>query len=82
MGMPTSGTVQLKRSYFASDQNDMMNQQEPDEANKKKYLELGTHIASCPLPYSRTKVIKFVPRYVLINLLEIPLVFKEFQSTI
>jgi hypothetical protein len=34
----------------------------------------------CPHPFSKTKFIKFLPRYIIANKLTIPLVFKEKNS--
>lgn len=35
----------------------------------------------CPHPYSKTKFIKFLPRYIISNQLDFPIVIKEKNST-
>ena len=40
-------------------------------------LEIGTYFTQCPNPYGRTKILSFLPRYILKNKLEIPLIIKE-----
>ena len=39
-------------------------------------IEIGTYISMCPHPYAKTKVVKFLPRYIVINKLDLPLVIK------
>ena len=43
-------------------------------------MELGISIQKAPFPYQRTKVIKFVPRFYIINKLSVPIVIKEKNS--
>ena len=50
------------------------------DAKNQNILEIGTYINVCPHPYSKTKLIKFLPRYIIINKLDIPLVIKEKNS--
>ena len=50
-----------------------------DPQNQKK-LEIGTYISLCPHPFSKTKMIKFLPRYILKNKLDLPIVIKEFTQ--
>ncbi len=44
---------------------------------RQNFLEIGTFFNSCKAPYSRTKLLTFVPRYVLKNKLDYPIVVKE-----
>ncbi len=48
-----------------------------EEQNK---LELGTHFSLCKHPYSKTKLIRFAPRYVIKNRLDLPIIIKEKNS--
>jgi len=40
-------------------------------------VEVGTYIQMCAHPYSRSKILRFVPRFYVINNLDFPLVLKE-----
>ena len=51
---------------------------DPDLAwERQHFLEIGTFFNVCPAPFSRTKILMFVPRYILINKLDYPIVIKE-----
>ena len=50
------------------------------DVKNQNFLEIGTYFNVCPHPYTKTKLIKFLPRYILINKLDIPLVVKERDS--
>jgi len=51
---------------------------DPDLAwDRQHFLEIGTFFNYCPAPYTRTKLLMFVPRYVLKNKLDYPIVIKE-----
>lgn len=41
------------------------------------FLEIGSFFNNCPAPYSKTKLLYFVPRYILKNKLDYPIVVKE-----
>jgi len=44
---------------------------------RQHFLEVGTFFNYCTAPYTRTKILMFVPRYVLKNKLDYPIVVKE-----
>jgi hypothetical protein len=51
---------------------------DPDLAwERQHFLEIGSFFNSCPAPYSKTKLLYFVPRYILKNKLDYPIVVKE-----
>lgn len=62
----------MKRKYDCQPQ---------DGKFKQEGLEIGTYIAMAPHPFIRTTVIKFVPRYFIVNKLDIPIVIKEKSFT-
>lgn len=79
-----SGTIKLRKkkgkTTEASNFN-ALNLMDPSlDAKNQNILEIGTYINVCPHPYTKTKLIKFLPRYIIINKLDIPLVIKEKNS--
>jgi len=51
---------------------------DPDLAwERQHFLEIGSFFNICPAPYSKTKLLYFVPRYILKNKLDYPIVVKE-----
>ncbi|TNV88198.1 hypothetical protein FGO68_gene7808 [Halteria grandinella] len=79
-----SGTIKLKKKkgkITESSNFSALNIMDPSlDAKNQNILEIGTYINVCPHPYTKTKLIKFLPRYIIINKLDIPLVIKEKNS--
>ena len=50
-----------------------------EHKNKDKYTirEVGTFVTRCAKPYQKTKIVKFVPRFVIVNQLEMPVILTE-----
>ncbi|CDW72111.1 UNKNOWN [Stylonychia lemnae] len=74
-----SGTIQQYKNIKAS-QDDKKDVHSQDVSCINENIEIGTYISSCPHPYSRTKVIKFQPRYKIINQIGLVIVLKEEKS--
>lgn len=47
------------------------------DIENQNYLEIGTQFSLCSHPYSKTKIIKFLPKYIIVNNIDIPIVIKE-----
>ena len=80
-----SGTLKIKKLKEKKKKNEEGKEEpynlvDPSLDPLQTYIEIGTYIGMCPHPYSRTKVIKFLPRYIIINKLDLPIVIKERKS--
>ena len=56
-------------------------QDRKQEKKELKKIELATLIQSAPAPYEKTKILRIVQRYVLVNQLRQPFVVKEPNSS-
>ena len=85
-GMSSSIRLNLKENKVIKKSHSIempKSAQRPNEIEERlfKHIELGTYMTTCPHPYSRTKMLKFVPRYFIINKLDVPIIIKEKGST-
>lgn len=75
-----TGTIRIPRLKHNKHTKNLVNPIDPCLDPDIKYIELGTYIGMCPHPYSSTKVLKFQPRYIIVNRLDLPIVIKENKS--
>jgi len=75
-----TGTIRIPKLKSKKKVKHLTNPIDPCLDPDNKYIELGTYIGMCPHPYSSTKVLKFQPRYIVVNRLDLPIVIKENNS--
>jgi hypothetical protein len=64
-----SGNVQIKKLKEE--------RKKRDKTDGPKIIDIGTLLTSCQQPYQKTQIIKFVPRFILINKLDRHVVLRE-----